>query len=630
MARILLVQDDADLATALHRQLLARGHQPELVQTAGGAVRAFEASTPDLVVAALVLPDSSGLVLISRIRGMRGGRQVPVILTSQVYRAAEVEASQLSRLGVRYFLAKPFSVADVLRRIDRLVKPPLPEALREDRSGSTGSTQEIDVAALGLGQPKKPAPPPEPAPPVPAATQEISLDIGRPTTGTHAKPSAPAHRNLPPRVNSREVFGKTVADLFHAHDSGELKLASADCDRTFYFLNGYPVWLDVDPPLLGCVEWLHAQGHLTEDQMVAAAAAQTRLSWGVSRVLVSQQVFKPDELEPLLQAWVEHELQQAVGRTGTLSFAGGDAFAESIPVYEFNPISCLWGVIEKTLRLGAAEIGLVSVEDKYLRRRGTHDRLFGYVATSSVLQELREWLTTGRHFDSIREYFSASWEEVARCLWFLVHTQVVAVTDYEPEDEITSFGSIPVVDEGGFDAGAEPTARFSREMIAKLVAQVGERQAADTAAEAPPEQSDDPEVRVIRHYVTRMEMDHYAFLEVGPEDDEQAIQDAFDRAAGWYRPTSLPDSATPEVRRKAKELLARAARAYGVLTDQAARRAYDAGLGEDQATGHWDSADIEIDDEDSMDGVPPEIEYDVEVDDDEDDEDDAETDELEV
>ena len=118
MAHILLVQDDIALASGLEQALRSRGHTPVSVQTAGAALREFQLNPPDLIVSAIVLPDNSGTVLIGRIRSLPGGRRLPVILTSQVYRAADIEASQLSRLGVRYFLAKPFSVTDVLRRID--------------------------------------------------------------------------------------------------------------------------------------------------------------------------------------------------------------------------------------------------------------------------------------------------------------------------------------------------------------------------------------------------------------------------------------------------------------------------------------------------------------------------------
>ncbi len=589
MAHILLVQDDIALASGLEQALRSRGHTPVSVQTAGAALREFQLNPPDLIVSAIVLPDNSGTVLIGRIRSLPGGRRLPVILTSQVYRAADIEASQLSRLGVRYFLAKPFSVTDVLRRIDSVVPPPPPTAVRDDLDSSIGSTQEVDIASMGFGRA-----PAEQATPAPEreSTQEVSLDIGRPTSGRVAKPDKAAARNLPVAKNKPAHFVRTVADLFHGRDSGRLRLHSADCDRTFYFLNGYPVWVEVDPPLLGVPEWLQGCGRLTEAQAMKAAAAQTRLNWSITRVLVSQQVMTAEDLDPLLQVWVEHELAQAANRSGTIEFRGGDAFAETIPVYETNPISVLWDVIDSTLRLGTAEIGLVSVEDGYLRRRNTHDRLFGYIATTSVLQELREWLAQARSFDSVREYFSGDWEQVARCLWFLVQTGIVKVTDDEPdESDVTSFAAIPVLDMelGEGDGGSEVTARFSRDMIARLVNE------ADRKTEAAAE--DDPAVRVIRHYVTRMEMDHYAFLELDASATSEDVQAAFDAAADRYRPASLPKSARPDTRRKAKELLARAVRAHKALGDDVARRAYDAGLGDDQETGSWDTAEVMVDDD---------------------------------
>lgn len=598
MARILLVQDDMELASGLEQALRSRGHDPVVVQTAGAALREFQTTLPDLIVSAIVLPDNSGTVLVGRIRSLPGGRRIPVILTSQVYRTSDIEASQLSRLGVRYFLAKPFSVTDVIRRIDSLVPPPPPTTVRDDLDGSVGATREIDIESMGFGRA-----PAEPAPPVAEreSTQEVTLDIGRASSGAPPLPLRPAVRNLPVAKNTPGHFVRTVADLFHGRDSGRLRLHGVDCDRTFYFLNGYPVWVDVDPPLLGVPEWLQARGRLNEAEAMKAAAAQTRLGWSITRVLVSQQVMTAAELDPLLQAWVEHELSVATNREGTLEFRGGDAFAESIPVYETNPVSVLWSVIDQSLRLGRAEIGLVPVEASYLRRRNTHDRLFGYIATTSVLQELREWLAQARSFEAIREYFSGDWEQVARCLWFLVHTQIVKVTADPPDaSDVTSFASIPVVGSSADadEPSSEVTARFSRDMIARLVTEADQRKASEAS-------EDDPEVLVIRHYVTRMEMDHYAFLELEAEATGEEVQAGFDAAAGRYRPSALPASARPDTRRKAKELLARAVRAYGVLKDETSRRAYDAGLGEDDTTGSWDTAEVVV--------VEDDDEYEIEI-----------------
>jgi len=74
-------------------------------------------------------------------------------------------------------------------------------------------------------------------------------------------------------------------------------------------------------------------------------------------------------------------------------------------------------------------------------------------------------------------------------------------------------------------------------------------------------------VRVIRHYVTRMQMDHLSFLEVAPGAGAEQVKAAFDRAAERYRPRALPATASPDTRRKAKELLARAVAAFHDLSD---------------------------------------------------------------
>lgn len=587
--RVLLVEDDASFALQLASLLQFHGH--EVLQAWDGetAIDLFADEDPDLVLAEMMLPDATGPGLIEAVRRLPGGDDVPVLLMSQTYYSGRLFKEDNQRLGVLGFLHKPFSLTDLMRQVDRILRGP--EAGREKvrrtivgapvrRPGQqapsipsavgAGGTAEVTLDSLGLGRRRAGL-----EPRLPEQTAEVELSLGRPAGSLPPCPAPPlppeirSARNIPRRRLDPVGYVEVVADLFHNGDSGVLRLKGDPATWKLYFLNGYPVWAEVDPPVFGCSDYLLRRGRITAEQSAQIADRQVRLGWSAQRVLLAMQLLTVQEMDHLLQGWVEDELSRGLSIRGEMEFRGGDRFASEIPIYEVNPISAIWAGVQRTIRLGAAEIGLVKAEGRYLTRRRTHDRLFGYIATTPVLLELRDWLGESRQYDAIRDYFSTDWEEVARGLWMLVHGGVVRVTEELAEDTLASLGSIEMV--MGVDDEAAQTMRFDRETVDALLAQ------GPHDVDAP--DLDDPEVRIIHDYVSKMDQDHYAFLGVGRDAESADIDRAYERLAPGYRPAKLGTHIQGDSRRKAKELLARLVRAWSVLSDPVQREAYDAETG---------------------------------------------------
>ena len=84
---LLLVEDDAVLATFLADNLAADGYDPIVADTLRDGLRALEYRRPDLAIVDLGLPDGSGLELIRRVRAADGiasrvDPSVPLIVLS--------------------------------------------------------------------------------------------------------------------------------------------------------------------------------------------------------------------------------------------------------------------------------------------------------------------------------------------------------------------------------------------------------------------------------------------------------------------------------------------------------------------------------------------------------------------
>lgn len=103
--RILLVEDDPDVALSLRMLLTLAGHETETVPQAEAALAKFDPLRHDVVITDLRLPGMSGLDLAEAIR--RREPTQPIILTSG---SPEVVAASLKSNSISVLLGKPFDL----------------------------------------------------------------------------------------------------------------------------------------------------------------------------------------------------------------------------------------------------------------------------------------------------------------------------------------------------------------------------------------------------------------------------------------------------------------------------------------------------------------------------------------
>jgi two-component system KDP operon response regulator KdpE len=116
-ARLLLVEDDADLRASVVASLVARGYTVREAGTARDGLAAWAASRPDLLLLDLGLPDEDGLAVVTRIR--REATTPILILSARHQERDRVEALDL---GADDYLTKPFGVTEMLARVRALLR----------------------------------------------------------------------------------------------------------------------------------------------------------------------------------------------------------------------------------------------------------------------------------------------------------------------------------------------------------------------------------------------------------------------------------------------------------------------------------------------------------------------------
>jgi two-component system phosphate regulon response regulator PhoB len=119
MARILIVEDESDLASLLVYNLQAAGLKASVAGTGAAAIAAFKSARPDLVLLDLMLPDMPGLDVVRFIREAEHSR-VPIIIVTA--RGDESDRVRGLELGADDYVVKPFSVKELMLRAKAVLR----------------------------------------------------------------------------------------------------------------------------------------------------------------------------------------------------------------------------------------------------------------------------------------------------------------------------------------------------------------------------------------------------------------------------------------------------------------------------------------------------------------------------
>ncbi len=116
--RILLVEDELEMAAWLQRALAQSGFMPEHAKDARTAETMLQGAAYDAVVMDLRLPDKHGLILLREMRS-RGDITPVLLLTAQ---GALQDRVRGLNLGADDFLSKPFALEELEARLAALVR----------------------------------------------------------------------------------------------------------------------------------------------------------------------------------------------------------------------------------------------------------------------------------------------------------------------------------------------------------------------------------------------------------------------------------------------------------------------------------------------------------------------------
>ena len=132
-ASLLVVDDEPTITEVLSRYLERAGYEVRVAGDGATALELVAAAAPDLVVLDLMLPGMDGLETMRRMRALGEGgvrSRLPVILLTA--RGEESDRISGLRLGADDYVVKPFSPAEMVARVDAVLRRTEPAPDRQE------------------------------------------------------------------------------------------------------------------------------------------------------------------------------------------------------------------------------------------------------------------------------------------------------------------------------------------------------------------------------------------------------------------------------------------------------------------------------------------------------------------
>jgi DNA-binding response OmpR family regulator len=138
---VLVVDDEPTIAEVVSRYLERAGYRTRIAADGAEAIEAAAEQRPDLVVLDLMLPRIDGLEVMRRLREQGADRIAVILLTAKGEESDRVIGL---RLGADDYVVKPFSPAELVARVDAVLR-------RIDTSPATQEPLEFDGLSIDPG-----------------------------------------------------------------------------------------------------------------------------------------------------------------------------------------------------------------------------------------------------------------------------------------------------------------------------------------------------------------------------------------------------------------------------------------------------------------------------------------------
>lgn len=326
MARLLIVEDNHELASLIVSTAQGRGHDARAVHTGEAALEALHPGSKwDAALVDLLLPDIRGSEVLSALRA----HGIPAIAVSGVYKGDRFAQEAVQVHGARGFFEKPFELIQVLEALEQaggVAPAPRTPPPVEEAEAPNELLDDEDLIVLeelmpdpeespDAGAPMQAIPDSAPLPGLENEEAALPLPFAhREKVWSGAAPSAAGkgRRALPEWSLAGNLKDTSVARLLNAYyesrHHGELKLQQGSILKVVYFESGHIVYAASNLAHERFGRFCVRRGVLTEERLTDVAAFAKREGLRTGEAMIRQGVLDAARRKQLLEEQVREML----------------------------------------------------------------------------------------------------------------------------------------------------------------------------------------------------------------------------------------------------------------------------------------------------------------------------------
>ncbi|MFH1809115.1 MAG: response regulator [Pseudomonadota bacterium] len=529
MAKILIVDDDANFRETVQALLADEGHEAAIAENGMVAIQTFNNVEPDLVLLDMMMPKMGGFDCAQALRETPLGAKIPIVFVSGVYKNAKTMSEGFDRFQCVEYLLKPFDV-DVL----------------------------LAALAKGLGEAAAAAQPLVAAEPLPEAGRLVDTSVA----------------SLLLRVVDDKHSG--ILDLF-----GESQRAR------LFFYRGTAVMAQTRNPQLNVGMTLLRQGQMSAFDYKALLEHVESNQVGLHQALKDFKSVQEPAIKEAYKKVIPQIVADCVAMTGNFRWIAGEAFMRLIPTTSCPILPALYlGVLEAPMSLLEAHME----PRKHLRLnkgpkwQAGKKHLSEGLRSDEVLRSVNGRARIGQIYGSAPDSDKKR-SRLAQLFMLLASDAVLMseeIVEVEPslvQEAPIELGAVPEVeiDESRFQA---PTASsvVSTATAEAFVTNDDVDAQVDSAIEFTAEEQEARE-KILAKFAEVRHQDFYELLGL-PRDkfDVTAAKKAYFQLAREFHTDSYSSMKIGSAQGKLEAIFAKISEAYDVLGNESKRTEYNAKL----------------------------------------------------
>jgi DNA-binding response OmpR family regulator len=118
MPRILVVDDDTDILSVMEILLTMKGFEVEVTAKGENTIPKINSFKPDLILLDVLISGHDGRTICKQLKSDKATQHIPVIMFS----AHPGAAATIADYGANDFIAKPFDVSHLLKKVNEQLK----------------------------------------------------------------------------------------------------------------------------------------------------------------------------------------------------------------------------------------------------------------------------------------------------------------------------------------------------------------------------------------------------------------------------------------------------------------------------------------------------------------------------